>query len=292
MEEDEIALDKAIESGDTDLVFFVLLHLKKKLPLAAFFRTLTNRPVATALVESSAAAQDKDMLKSLYYQDDRSLDGANILFGEALNQTAPQTKCDKLKLAAKVLSDSKDPTATVYKSACQEAQALIRVQDALDRDIASDTEASSVPKFTGLSLNATLLQLITLGYGKRAGKVQSDFKVPEKTWWWLRLRGLVAKRDWGELEAVASQRKSPIGWEAFVNEILSAGNQKLAGLFVAKCTGMTAQERAEMYVKCGMVGKAGEELVKAKDVEGLENLKGKARAGEVGEVERGRLGIG
>ena len=286
MEEDEIALDKALESGDTDLVFFVLLHLKKKLPLAAFFRVLTNRPVATALVEASAASQDKDMLKSLYYQDDRPLDGANILFSEALTQTAPQTKADKLKLASKVLTDSKDPSATVYKSACQEAQALIRIHDALDREIASDTEGSSVPKFTGISVNATILRLVTLGYGKRAAKIQSEFRVPEKTWWWLRLRGLVAKRDWGELEAVAQQRKSPIGWEPFFNEILGAGNQKLAGQFVAKCTGLTAQGRGEMYVKCGMVTKAGEELLKAKDLEGLEGLKGKARAGEMGELER------
>jgi len=286
MEEDEIALDKALESGDTDLIFFVLLHLKKKLPLAAFFRVLTSRPVATALVEASAASQDKDLLKSLYYQDDRPLDGANLLFSEALAQTAPQTKSDKLKLAAKVLADSKDPSASVYKSACQEAQALIRVQDALDRDIASDTEGSSVPRFTGLSLNATLLRLITLGYGKRAAKIQAEFRVPEKTWWWLRLRGLVAKRDWGELESVSQQRKSPIGWEPFFGEILGAGNQKLAGQFVAKCMGLTAQERGEMYVKCGMVVKAGEELLKAKDVQGLEGLKGKARAGEVGEVER------
>ena len=286
MEEDEIALDKALESGDTDLIFFVLLHLKKKLPLAAFFRVLTSRPVATALVEASAASQDKDLLKSLYYHDDRPLDGANLLFSEALAQTAPQTKSDKLKLAAKVLADSKDPSASVYKSACQEAQALIRVQDALDRDIASDTEGSSVPRFTGLSLNATLLRLITLGYGKRAAKIQAEFRVPEKTWWWLRLRGLVAKRDWGELESVSQQRKSPIGWEPFFSEILGAGNQKLAGQFVAKCMGLTAQERGEMYVKCGMVVKAGEELLRAKDVQGLEGLKGKARAGEVGEVER------
>lgn len=286
MEEDEIALDKALESGDTDLIFFVLLHLKKKLPLAAFFRVLTSRPVATALVEASAASQDKDLLKSLYYQDDRPLDGANLLFSEALAQTAPQTKSDKLKLAAKVLADSKDPSASVYKSACQEAQALIRIQDALDRDIASDTEGSSVPRFTGLSVNATLLRLITLGYGKRAAKIQAEFRVPEKTWWWLRLRGLVAKRDWGELESVSQQRKSPIGWEPFFGEILGAGNQKLAGQFVAKCMGLTAQERGEMYVKCGMVVKAGEELLKAKDVQGLEGLKGKARAGEVGEVER------
>ncbi|KAL8929102.1 MAG: hypothetical protein Q9172_000645 [Xanthocarpia lactea] len=278
MEEDEIALDKALESGDTDLVFFVLLQLKKKLPLASFFRLLTNRPVATAIVESSAKGQDQELLKDLYYQDDRRLDGANLLFSEALNQTAPQTKVDKLKLAAKLLGDSKDPTSTLYSRCYNEAQALIRVQASLDHDLDAH--------FSGLSLNETMLRLIKTGYGKRALKLQSDFKVPEKTWWWLRLRGLIAKRDWGEIEEVSKQRRSPIGWEAFFNEVLGAGNQKLAGLFVPKCTALSAQERSEMWVKCGMVAKAGEELVKVKDVSGLEELRGKARGGEAMEIER------
>ncbi|KAL8653739.1 MAG: hypothetical protein Q9210_001926 [Variospora velana] len=278
MEEDEIALDKALESGDTDLVFFVLLQLKKKLPLASFFRLLTNRPVATALVESSAKDQDKELLKDLYYQDDRRLDGANLLFSEALNQTAPQTKVDKLKLAVKLLGDSKDPTSLLYSRAYGEAQALIRVQASLDHDFDGH--------YSGLSLNETILRLIKTGYGKRAAKIQSDFKVPEKTWWWLRLRGLVAKRDWGEIEEVSKQRRSPIGWEAFFNEVLGAGNQKLAGLFVPKCTGLSAQERSDMWVKCGMVVKAGEELARVKDVNGLEDLRGKAKASEVAEIER------
>ncbi len=278
MEEDEIALDKSLESGDTDLVFFVLLQLKKKLPLASFFRLLTNRPVATALVESSAKDQDQELLKDLYYQDDRRLDGANLLFSEALNQTVPQTKIDKLKLANKVLGDSKEPTATLYSRSYAEAQALIRVQASLDHDLDA--------RYTGLSLNETILRLIRTGYGKRAAKLQSDFKVPEKTWWWLRLRGLVAKRDWGEIEEVSKQRRSPIGWEAFFNEVLGAGNHKLAGLFVSKCTALSAQQRSDMWVKCGMVVKAGEELVKVKDVNGLEELRGKAKAGEVAEIEK------
>lgn len=278
MEEDEIALDKALESGDIDLVFFVLLQLKKKLPFASFFRLLTNRPIATAVVESSAKGQDQELLKDLYYQDDRRLDGANLLFGEALNQTVPQTKADKLKLAAKLLGDSKDPTSSLYSRSHTEAQALIRVQASLDHDFDAH--------YSGLSLNETILRLIKNGYGKRAAKLQSDFKIPEKTWWWLRLRGLVARRDFGELEEVSKQRRSPIGWEAFFNEVLSTGNQKVAGLFVPKCTGLSAQERSEMWVKCGMIAKAGEELVKVKDVNGLEELRGKARAGEAAEIER------
>lgn len=278
MEEDEIALDKALESGDVDLVFFVLLQLKKKLPHASFFRLLTNRPVATAIVESSAKGQDQELLKDLYYQDDRRLDGANLLFSEALNQTVPQTKGDKLKLAAKLLGDSKDPMSTFYSRSYNEAQALIRVQASLDHDLDAH--------YSGLSLNETILRLIRSGYGKRAAKLQSDFKVPEKTWWWLRLRGLVAQRNFGELEEVSRQRRSPIGWEPFFNEVLGAGNQKIAGLFVPKCTGLSAQERSEMWVKCGMIEKAGEELVKVKDVNGLEELREKARAGEAVELER------
>lgn len=205
MEEDEIALDKATESGDTDLVFFVLLHLKKKLPLASFFRVINNRPLATALVESSARAQDKELLKDLYYQDDRRLDGSNLLLSEALHQSALQTKVDKLKLSARLLADSKDPTAILHSKALAEAQQLLRLQDACDRDLDGG--------FMGLSVNETMYKLIKTGYSKRAAKVQSDFKVPEKTYWWVRLRALVAKRDWGELEESSKVRKSPIGWE-------------------------------------------------------------------------------
>ena len=284
MSEDEIALDKAIASGDTDLVFFVLLHLKKTLPLASFFRLLTNRPMATALVESSARDQDQSLLKDFYYQDDRRLDGANLLFSEALAQSAPRTKVDKLKLASKLLADNtKDPTASLYHKYYQEAQALIRLQTSLDSDLHAGEKV-----YTGLSLNATLYRLILTSNSKRATKAASEFRVPDKTFAWIRLRALVAKRDWVELEEIATKNKrSSIGWEPYFNEVLGAGNTKLAGgVFVAKCTGLTVRERAEMWVKCGMIGHAGEELAKAKDLEGLEDLRGKASGSTVAEVDR------
>jgi hypothetical protein len=67
---------------------------------------------------------------------------------------------------------------------------------------------------------------------------------------------------------------------------LSAGNPKLASAFIPKCTNVTPQERVEMWVKCGMVGKAAEEAGKARDVKMLEQLKDKARPGEREVVER------
>lgn len=177
MEEDDLALDKAIESGDTDLMLSVLLQLKKKLPLAAFFRVINARPVATAIVESAAIMEgDNTLLKDLYYQDDRRIDGAGVFIRESLRQPDARTASDKLALAAKLLSDSKEALPEVH--ALKETTTLLRMQEAFDRDLTDS--------FTGLSVNETMFKLIRLGYHGRAKKIQSEFKVPEKVAWWIR----------------------------------------------------------------------------------------------------------
>jgi hypothetical protein len=100
------------------------------------------------------------------------------------------------------------------------------------------------------------------------------------------LRSLVAKRDWNELEEWSKTRKSPIGWEPFFTEILAAGNTKLAGSIVPKCTNISTAERLEMWVKCGMVTRAAEEALKSKDIGALESLRDKAQGAQVSEIER------
>ncbi|KAK5380683.1 Vacuolar protein sorting-associated protein 16 [Exophiala xenobiotica] len=281
MEEDEIALNKAIESGDSDLVFFVLLQLKNKLPLATFLRTISEKPVAAALVESSARAQDQDLLKDLYYQDDRPVEGSNLLLEDAMHQPQVQAVMDKLKLAARLLTDAKDPTAIMHTRALTEATQLLKMQEAFDKEI-TDSSGS----FLGLSINETMYRLIKSGYSKRAASVQSAFKVPEKSWWWVRLRALTAARLWGEVEEIAKSKKSPIGWEPFYNEVLGAGNTRLASSFIPKCTSLQPAERIEMWVKCGMIVKAGEEALKAKDSASLESLRDKASGQQHVEIER------
>ncbi|GES63850.1 vacuolar protein sorting vps16 [Aspergillus terreus] len=280
MEEDEIALDKAIESGDNDLVNYVLLHLKSKVPLASFFRMINTRPMASALVETTARGEDTELLKDLYYQDDRPIDGSNVLVAEALNETDLSRKIEKLHLASRLLADSKDPTVVLQQKLLSESSHLLKAQEGLDKDLSDRTE------FLGLSLNETVYRLIRAGYGKRAQKIQSEFKMPEKTYWWLRLRALVAKRDWGELEEIGRNKKSPIGWEPFYNEILGAGNTKLASVFVPKCTSLPVEEKVEMWVKCGMIAKAGEEAFRAKDVNTLELLRTRASGLAATEIER------
>ncbi|KAF2225710.1 Vps16, N-terminal region-domain-containing protein [Elsinoe ampelina] len=276
VEEDARALDKAIESGDTDLVYHVLLHLKNKLPLASFFRTINSRPVATALVESSAIDQDQELLKDLFYQDDRRLDGSNLLVTEAIQVEDPTAKIDKLKSAARILQDSKEHAFQV--KAISEAQVLLKMQEAFENDLNEH--------FSGLSVNDTIYKLIRLGNIKRSQKVQSEFKVTDKIYWWIRLRALVSRRDWKELEEIGKVKKSPIGWEPFFSEILSAGNAKLASTFVPKCTNLTMEERTELWEKCGMLNKAGEEALKAKNMALLQTLRGKATGQQALDIDR------
>ncbi|KAI5811091.1 Vps16, N-terminal region-domain-containing protein [Peziza echinospora] len=267
MEEDEIALDKAIESGDTDLVLFVLLHLKKKHTLANFFRIINNRPVASSLIESSAREHDRELLKDMYYQDDRRADGALVVLRESLEQADLSGKLEKIKLSCKVLSDIKE--YALEARALDESARLLLIQEGYEKDLPA--------KFVGLSVNETLLELIRLGYNSRAAKIKSEFKVPEKRFWWLKLRGLVAKRDWGEIEEWSKTKKSPIGWEPFFNECHGARNSKAAALFIPKCTHLAPADRMDMWVRCGMLAKAGEEALKIKDLNSLEMLRSRSR---------------
>lgn len=280
-----MALDKAIESSDSDLILHVLLHLKKKLPLASFFRIINSRPLATALIESSASMEDASLLKDLYYQDDRRVDGANVFLRESLQQTDTRTAIDKLALASKVLSDSKE--TAFERQALSEATALLKTQEQISKELNE--------LCVGLSLNETLYKLFLASQHPRAKKLAHDFKVPDKTYWWTRLRALVAARNWRELEDIASKnKKSPIGWQAFFEAIAKAGNLKLAGnVFVPKCVqeGRLADgEAARMWERCGMRVRAAEEAVKRNDRAAWDRLRTETEVGSEERSEIERLG--
>lgn len=201
--QESIALDRAIDSGDNDLVEFVLRDLRRKVPLSSFFRTINSRPVAVAIVESSAMDESRELLKDLYYQNDRLLDSSDLLLGEALTTGELNAATDKLKMAAKLLRESKEHPTQV--AALEDAQKLLRFQEAFEKDLND--------RFVGLSVVETLSKLIKLGHIKRSQKVQTEFKIGDKTYAWTRLRALVSRRDWRELEELSTGRKSAIGWE-------------------------------------------------------------------------------
>lgn len=56
--------------------------------------------------------------------------------------------------------------------------------------------------------------LTVLRQEKKAKKIRLEFKVPNKRWWWIKIRGFAAAGKWDSLRRF-SQQKSPIGYKPF-----------------------------------------------------------------------------
>ncbi|ORX75377.1 hypothetical protein K493DRAFT_247355 [Basidiobolus meristosporus CBS 931.73] len=260
MQEDQLALIKAIESGDTDLVYLVLLNLKRKLPSGEFFRIINDKPFACNLLEVYAKTiQDKDLLTDFYYQDDRHRELAdfNLLQSyqiEASENTfhtmSPriggtnqgdnlENRINAIKLTSKKYQNDKDHGLEVKM--LDDNIRLLQAQESL--------ESKTNEKFVGLSVSETIYKCILTNNGSRATKLKSEFRVPDNRYWWIRLRALVEIRDWEELEKFAKSKKSPIGY--------------LPGV------------RPRLFLRIGSFKEAGEQAFANKDIDTLREIRTK-----------------
>lgn len=94
MKEYDLALVKAIESGDPNLVYTVILHLQKSHSLGNFFRFIDNKPDAAALLQVYAKENDVELLRDFYYQDDRRQATACLALEES-EIIAVRTRCPR-----------------------------------------------------------------------------------------------------------------------------------------------------------------------------------------------------
>ncbi|KAF9114225.1 hypothetical protein BGX27_011427 [Mortierella sp. AM989] len=262
MQEDDLALVKAIESGDTDLVYHVLLYLKRKLQLAEFFRIINNKPLACNLLESYCKQQDPELLKDFYFQDDRHVDRANLTLMESFQAKDNVERINKIREALRLYQDEKDHTFEA--KAIEDSIKLLQLQAQLEKDYAQS--------FTGLSISSTVYKLITINQSNRANKVRGDFKMPDKRFWWIKLRALVEIRDWDGVATLAKSKKSPIGYEPFVEECVKAMQFKEAAKYILKCD---AHLRAGLFLKIEAFKEAGEQAFLQKDLDTLREIRDK-----------------
>ncbi|KAK8870008.1 hypothetical protein IAR55_000578 [Kwoniella newhampshirensis] len=284
MKEDKIALTKAVDSGDTDLVYQVLLHLRSSLSPGDFFHLLDDsispnlRP-AVNLLQMYARQADRGLLRDFYYQDDRRTESATLEMEEAAQAEDGTERIEHLRQAAKYFSESKDRVFEAKMT--EDAQRLLTLQQTYEREL--DNKFT----FSGLSVDQFIHRLLIEGFAKRAERVRSDWKVPDKRWWWIKLKALAELRDWEGLEGFAKSKKSPIGYEPFVTHLLSLNPPQPthAANYVARCD---LKSRPDLYVRCGDWGKAAESAKERGDKARLEQLQRTAPNGiaqrEVNEV--------
>ncbi|KAL0616227.1 Vacuolar protein sorting-associated protein 16-like protein [Plecturocebus cupreus] len=212
MKRNKLALSKAIESGDTDLVFIVLLHLKNELNRGDFFHDSSE----TAHVpEFFCKQQELETLKDLYNQDDdhQELGNFHIRASYAAKEQI-EGRVAALQTAADAFYKAKNEFVA---KATEDRMQLLWLQWSLEDKLEG--------QFLDLSLHDTITALMLGGHNKHAEQLACDFCTPVKRLWWLKLTALADLEDWEELEKFSKSKKSPIGYLPFVEICMKQHNK-------------------------------------------------------------------
>lgn len=266
MNEDEKGLQKAIESGDTDLVYLVLLHMKKKLPNRDFFLIVSKKPVARDLLIAYCKDQDPNFLKSYFTALDMQSEAAILNTTESYKfMHSMDERLRALKLAREHFSRSK--TGGLDAKLTDDQIQLLEIQRELE-----DRSGQNV--FFNMSIGDTLYHAMLLGEMKKATKIKSEFRVSDKKFWWLKVKALCKMQDWDELSKFANSKKSPIGYAPFVQMCMQQKATHEAVKYVPRIS--NPQEKVELYIQLGHFQEALEVAAQLKNVELLKLIQAKS----------------
>ncbi|XP_046967417.1 vacuolar protein sorting-associated protein 16 homolog [Vanessa cardui] len=249
------ALLKATASGDTDLVYIVLLHLKEKMGKHEFELTIRSFPLAHALYIKYCASHNREALRAVFVQEDEFAAQAATHVRDALAPPAPGSAEASLLSARECYRKARHDLGVAI---CEEARKLCKQQSSLQ-----ETYGES---FVGLSLQDTVKKLLNQGEVKLADKLRSEYKMPDRRYWWLRILTLAEKDEWAQLEVFSKSKKSPVGYEPFVDACLKYGKNDEALNYLPKCRD---DIKVKYYVKAGFYEEAAQVAFDQKDESAL-----------------------
>lgn len=99
-------------------------------------------------------------------------------------------------------------------------------------------------------MHETIKRLLILGDLKTAEKKRTEYKMPDKRYWWLRIDVLAETFQWDELDKFSKAKKSPIGYEPFVEVCLKQNNVDEAKKYLPKCRN---DKKVKCYIRVGYV---------------------------------------
>ncbi|KAA0052374.1 protein VACUOLELESS1 [Cucumis melo var. makuwa] len=270
--EEDTALIKATESGDTDLVYLVLFHIWQKRQPLEFFGMIQARTQARDLFITYARCYKHEFLKDFFLSTGQLNEVAFLLWKESweLGKNPMASKGSPLHIPRTKLIDkahslfAETKEHTFESKAAEEHAKLLKIQHELE---VSTKQAI----FVDSSINDTIRTCIVLGNHRAALKVKTEFKVSEKRWYWLKVFALATTRDWVALETFSKEKRPPIGYKPFVEACVEADEKAEAVKYIPKLA--DPRERAEAYARIGMAKEAADAASQAKDGELLGRLK-------------------
>uniref|UniRef100_A0A4W3IJR3 Vacuolar protein sorting-associated protein 16 homolog n=1 Tax=Callorhinchus milii TaxID=7868 RepID=A0A4W3IJR3_CALMI len=240
MKRSNLALHKAIESGDTDLVYTVVMHLKNEMSRGDFFMTLQNQPVALSLYRQFCKHQEPETLQDLFNQDDNHQELGNFrVYSSYSNETRHSiNSVAALQITIIIFYPIK----------------LLRYQSRMQKDTGKT--------YLDYSLHDTVYNLLLDSKLKQAEQLYKDFKIPDKRFWWLKISALAEKQDWEELEKFSKSKKSPVGYMPFVEICVKHHNKYEAKKYVTK---VSPEQKVKAFIMVGDLDQAVETATERKN---------------------------
>uniref|UniRef100_A0A6B2KY24 Vacuolar protein sorting-associated protein 16 homolog n=1 Tax=Arcella intermedia TaxID=1963864 RepID=A0A6B2KY24_9EUKA len=215
----EIALEKAVDSGDTNLIHMVLaifrINIENGTSSAIDFETIVRQSVPARAVWAQMCKQTNlEMLIKMYSKEKLPMEVARLEIQKIINTNNLELMENRMKYIADILK--KSALYPMESTLTENEIDLLKLQVQL--------EESFKVKFVGSSLTNTIYRVLLLGSIKKAKKIRSDFKVPNKRWWWIKIGALAETGRWEALRSFSTKRHSPIGYRPFVEVCIKNGN--------------------------------------------------------------------
>ncbi|OXU24054.1 hypothetical protein TSAR_010562, partial [Trichomalopsis sarcophagae] len=262
--EEQAALKKAVESGNTDLVYTVILHLREHMPLSDFQMAIMHCPLAMTLYIKYCQNHNRETLRDIYNQYDDYYSQALWFVRESYQNSTSrdamlQSALDNFKLAR----------CDTNASLTDEQIKLLRYQRSLE-----ETLHESV---VGKPLHDTVKILLLNNEIKLADKLRSEYKFPDRRYWWLRIQCLAEEGLWAELEKFSKSKKSPIGYEPFIDECLKYKKETEAKKYLTR---VKDELKVKYFVKLDMLLEAAQTALEQKDLAAMSYVLSRCNASD------------
>ncbi|XP_017088606.2 vacuolar protein sorting-associated protein 16 homolog [Drosophila bipectinata] len=252
------AVSSATQSGDTELITQVLLEMKMHMMLSNLHMTIRDHPLALNMYKKIMRESNRAGLYGIYNTEDDQKAIAEYHFENAI-----ETKSLESNLSP-IVNAYTQGRCTLEAELCSDYSRLLKLQKTF--------ESKYGGTFSGLSVHDTILELLHLGQLNEAEKIRNSFKVPERRFWWLRILTLSEHQRWDELEKLAKSKKSPIGYEPFVDVCLKQANPAEARKYIQKCRD---SRKVHWYIRANLLNEAIDCALEQKDIHSLYEIKKK-----------------
>eukprot|EP00795_Rhopilema_esculentum_P014842 gene14842-5965_t len=258
----DMALQKAVDSYDSEQVYLAMEHIRAGDKHGDFLMKIRNYPLAFSLFIKRCKQVERETLVNLYLQEDQFRNSGNMYVQDSFSETTLGSRIKQLGIARESFDNRGQQVFPFGVQVTTEQIKLLEFQKRLGDEFGE--------KYLSLCMYDTLHKLICCGHQKHAETMRKDFNIPDTRFWWKKIQALGEVRNWQELEKFSKSKKSPIGYEPFVDVCLSNGPAlNEAAKYIQK---VPIDKRVKIYMKMGYMDQAAETAFQTKSIDDLNSI--------------------